>query len=135
MILDILIAVLLFVGLLAAIGLAIVAWLTLPLSDLLNRVFRSVGLAGPSPDTRAVGGRAVGRVDEAFEVRPGEESGFGTVFVGGETWTARCPASLAATLEPGDAVQVEYDSSLVVIVKGRIVTRAGDPPPGEGGRA
>ncbi len=114
---------LLLVLLLVAVGAAF--WLSLPLSNVINRGLRSVGLAGPSPGSRATGVAATGRVVVAFRREPSGEQR-GKVFVGGETWDAIAPGSLVPPPE-GAPVRVVYNEDLTVTVIDTPV--AGDTEP------
>lgn len=104
-------------------------YMSLPLADRLNELFRRVGLAGPSPGTRAAGSRAVGVVAGRFESRHGKE-GRGKVFAGGELWRATCSARLARELKEGDRVELVYGEDLDVRVLGRA---SGNEAPADGG--
>ena len=119
MLLDLLIGfVLLLILIVVAVAL-LCAYSALPLADLINRFFRRVGLAGPSPDMRAAGTRAGGVVAGPFTRREGEPAARGKIFAGGELWNASCPAELAATLSEGDEVEVVYGDDLTLTVLGR----------------
>jgi len=119
MLLDLLIGFVLLL-ILAVLAIALLcAYSVLPLSDLLNRFFRRVGLAGPSPEVRATGSRTQGVVAGPFVVRTGDAVGRGKVFAGGELWNATCPAALAAQLAEGDHVAVVYCDDLTVTVQGK----------------
>jgi hypothetical protein len=133
MLLDLLIGLLLFFLLVFLAVVMLCAWLTMPLSDLVNRLFRHIGLAGPSPGSRAAGLPAAGVVDGAFTLRPGDARGRGKVFAGGELWNASCPADLAAELREGDEVEVVYNEDLSVSVTRKTGGAAVPPatPPGE----
>lgn len=116
MVFDLLGALFLLVllGVLAA--LAVAAYLLLPLTDWFNEAMRRIGLAGPSPDSRATGVRAVGRVASPFVRRPGESRANGKIHVGGEIWDAECEPDLAGNLHEGDRVEVVYNDDLTVTV-------------------
>jgi membrane protein implicated in regulation of membrane protease activity len=129
MLLDLLIGLVLFVVVLCLAMALLCAYLSLPLADRLNEFFRRVGLAGPSPGSRAAGVAAVGVVASRFDLRAGE--GRGKVFAGGELWSATCPARLAPQLEEGDRVDVVYGDDLTV----RVLGRAGGGPASAGGGA
>jgi membrane protein implicated in regulation of membrane protease activity len=116
MLLDLLIGILLLLFVVFLGVVLLCAWLALPLSDVLNRLFRLVGLAGPSPESRTPGSRAAGVVADPFSLRPGDARGRGKVFAGGELWSAYCPAELASSLREGDAVEVVYNEDLSVSV-------------------
>jgi membrane protein implicated in regulation of membrane protease activity len=131
MLLDLLISfVLLLILVVVAVAL-LCAYSALPLADLINRFFRRVGLAGPSPGVRAAGTRAEGVVAGPFTHRQGESRSHGKVFAGGELWNASCPAELAATLVEGDSVDVVYGDDLTLTVLGK---RGQSPFPGKGDR-
>jgi membrane protein implicated in regulation of membrane protease activity len=116
MLLDLLIGILLLLFVVFLGVVLLCAWLALPLTDILNRFFRLVGLAGPSPQSRTPGSRAAGVVADRFNLRPGETQGRGKVFAGGELWSAYCPAELVSSLREGDAVEVVYNEDLSVTV-------------------
>jgi membrane protein implicated in regulation of membrane protease activity len=119
MLLDLLIGfVLLLILVVVAVAL-LCAYSALPLADLLNRFFRRIGLAGPSPGVRAAGTRTRGVVAEPFAVRPGDPVGRGKVFAGGELWNAGGAAELTATLAEGDEVEVVYNDDLTLTVVGK----------------
>ena len=119
MLLDLLILLLLIAIVAALIPLAIALYLSAPLADVINAALRRIGLAGPSPDSRAIGVHATGIVDEPFEVREGEDHGTGKVRVKAEIWNARCGKSLVSTLATGDTVEIVYNDDLTVTVVGR----------------
>lgn len=124
MLIDLLIGFVVVAVALCAVMALLCAYLSLPLADRLNELFRRVGLAGPSPGTRAAGAATVGVVASRFDVRAGAGEGRGKVFAGGELWSATCPARLAAELEEGDRVDVVYGDDLTV----RVLGRAGGGP-------
>jgi len=100
-------------------GAAAVVYLLRPLFDELNRLVRRVGLSGASPETRALGCHVEGRVVGRFRPLPGGEEAVGRVFARGETWNACCPVSVAADLDDGDPVWIEYADHLRVVVLGK----------------
>jgi len=119
MLLDILIALLLLILLGLVVVAAICAYSVLPLSDIVNALLRRVGLAGPSPESRAVGVHALGTVDGGFTIRDGEDVGVGRVVVKGEIWDAVCSSGLAPSLSEGDTVDIVYNDDLTVTVVGK----------------
>lgn len=122
MLLDLLIGFVLVAVVLCLAAALLCACLSLPLADRLNELFRRIGLAGPSPGSRAAGVAAVGVVASRFDLRA--EEGRGKVFAGGELWSASCPARLAAELKEGDRVDIVYGDDLTV----RVLGRAGGGP-------
>jgi membrane protein implicated in regulation of membrane protease activity len=115
-ILDILFIVLFLLAVAVAIVLVLTAGLSMPLADLVNRVLRRTGLAGPSRGSRSIGAQGVGRVDEEFQVVPSGEHAEGKLLVKGELWNARCDLSVASTLKRGEEVEFVYDEDLTVTV-------------------
>jgi hypothetical protein len=98
---------------------ALCLYTTVPMTDALNALFRTIGLAGPSSGSRASGSRGTAIVDGSFVVRAGEAVADGHVVAGGEIWNATCPADLARELAHGDRVEVVYGEDLAVDVVGR----------------
>jgi membrane protein implicated in regulation of membrane protease activity len=129
MLLDLLIGFVLLLVVFCAAVVVLCVYTSLPLADRLNELFRRIGLAGPSPGTRAAGSRAVGVVAGRFETRHGEK-GRGKVFAGGELWQATCSARLARELKEGDRVELVYGEDLAVRVLGRA---SGNEAPADGG--
>ena len=119
MLLELLLGFVLIAVVLCVVVALLCSYMTLPLADRLNVFFRRIGLAGPSPGTRAAGLRTVGVVASHFDTRDGSVEGRGKIFAGGELWSATCPAPLAAELEEGDRVDVVYGEDLTVRVLGR----------------
>jgi hypothetical protein len=107
--------------LLLAIGVLVffLVFATVPMTEALNTLFRKIGLAGPSPGSRAAGARGTATVDGPFVPRPGEQVADGRVVTGGEIWNATCTTGLAGQLAPGDRVEVVYGEDLRVDVVGR----------------
>lgn len=115
-ILDILFIVLFLLAVAVAIVLVLTAGLSMPFADLINRVLRRIGLAGPSRGSRSIGAQGVGRVDEEFQVAPSGEHAEGKLLVKGELWNARCALSVASNLKRGEEVEFVYDDGLTVTV-------------------
>jgi len=111
--LDVLLAVLLFLAIVALISIATAAYLSMPLVDVLNKLLRRIGLAGPWRGSRTIGARGTGVIDE-IHVSPDGARGYGKLLTQGELWDARCDAALAAELETGDEVEFVYEEGLVV---------------------
>lgn len=115
-ILDIFFIVLFLLAVAVAIVLVLTAGLSMPFADLINRVFRQIGLAGPARGSRSIGAQGVGLVDEEFQVAPSGEHAEGKLLVKGELWNARCALSVASTLRRGEEVEFVYDDNLTVTV-------------------
>jgi membrane-bound ClpP family serine protease len=118
-ILDVLIFMALFGVVAVVIVVAVAAWLSMPLADAINLLLRRIGLAGPGKGSRSIGGRGIGRVDEAFCISSDGLRAEGKLSVRGELWNARCAPSMAPTLECGDEVEFVYDEDLTVTVIGK----------------
>jgi len=124
-ILDILFILLFLLAVAVAIVLVLTASLSLPLADLINRVLRRIGLAGPYQGSRSIGAQGVGLVDEEFQVAPSGEHAEGKLLVKGELWNARCALSVASKLRRGEEVEFVYDDNLTVTVLQKARTNAG----------
>jgi membrane protein implicated in regulation of membrane protease activity len=126
MMLDFLILLLAILLIAALVPVALAVYFSMPLVDVLNLIFRRIGLAGPSPESRAAGVRGLGTVDEPFTVREGEDLATGKVRTKGEIWNATCDPSLAPTLVEGDAVEFVYEEGLELTVLGKPKTGGRD---------
>ena len=120
---DLLLIFLLLLGVVALVSAALAAYLSMPLVDVLNRLLRRIGLAGPWRGSRTIGARGIAVVDE-IHVSPDGDRAYGKLMTQGELWDARCDVSLAAELKKGDEVEFVYEEGLVVRILRKHAPRA-----------